>query len=496
MERLWAPWRQRVRDRRQRRVHRLHLLSTPLEPGRDELILVRGRVSFRHPQPLSLQQRPPDGGAEPARRRTWRRLTADEQAELMRLTRHAEMALTEAYAPQGINVGINLGRPAGAGVPRSPARAPRAALERRHQLHDRDRRHARAARGARRERERSCGRSSSASPDDAEATQRHEDTKDRRRTISRIFVSLVSSVVDSVDDSRAHTRTESLPTADRAVRARDRRAAGGRHRQVGRVSRRRDARGGGPGAARRHDSESVGRRGHGLRQLRAGDRSDRARQRDRRRVAVGDQLAGRRTDRARRTRSAARAVAAPAGERRGDRRLRAVGAGRRHRRGEPADQGRASRATATASPARRCGSPTPRTRPSAIVFARTRPGLRGQGDHRVSRADGHARHHAHGARRLARCARTRLHGSRAGHHRRRRSGARARRSGVRAGDVGAAGRPRRDRGAGARHRRRRRSTKRSPTRSSASSSVSRSRTTRRFSGCSPTWPPSWPPRGC
>ena len=42
--------------------------------------------------------------------------TSEEQAELMRLTRHAEIALTEAYKPQGINVGINLGRPAGAGV--------------------------------------------------------------------------------------------------------------------------------------------------------------------------------------------------------------------------------------------------------------------------------------------------------------------------------------------------------------------------------------------
>ena len=42
--------------------------------------------------------------------------TADERTELMRLARHAEIALTEAYAPQGINVGINLGRPAGAGI--------------------------------------------------------------------------------------------------------------------------------------------------------------------------------------------------------------------------------------------------------------------------------------------------------------------------------------------------------------------------------------------
>ena len=42
--------------------------------------------------------------------------TPDELAELMRMTRHAEMAINEAYNPQGINVGINLGRPAGAGV--------------------------------------------------------------------------------------------------------------------------------------------------------------------------------------------------------------------------------------------------------------------------------------------------------------------------------------------------------------------------------------------
>jgi len=42
--------------------------------------------------------------------------TAAELSELMQLTRLAELALDEAYAPHGLNVGINLGRPAGAGV--------------------------------------------------------------------------------------------------------------------------------------------------------------------------------------------------------------------------------------------------------------------------------------------------------------------------------------------------------------------------------------------
>ena len=42
--------------------------------------------------------------------------TADELREMMLLTRDAEVALTEAYAPHGMNMGINLGKPAGAGV--------------------------------------------------------------------------------------------------------------------------------------------------------------------------------------------------------------------------------------------------------------------------------------------------------------------------------------------------------------------------------------------
>lgn len=40
-----------------------------------------------------------------------------ELGELAALTRTAEMALARAYAPHGLNVGINLGRAAGAGAP-------------------------------------------------------------------------------------------------------------------------------------------------------------------------------------------------------------------------------------------------------------------------------------------------------------------------------------------------------------------------------------------
>ena len=43
-------------------------------------------------------------------------LEAPELTELAELTRRAEIALTEVYQPQGLNVGMNLGRPAGAGV--------------------------------------------------------------------------------------------------------------------------------------------------------------------------------------------------------------------------------------------------------------------------------------------------------------------------------------------------------------------------------------------
>jgi ATP adenylyltransferase len=83
--------------------------------ARERLMVIRGRQAY-----VILNKFPYNNGhllVAPVRHvATLEATTEDERAELMRLTRHAEMALTEAYTPQGINVGINLGRPAGAGV--------------------------------------------------------------------------------------------------------------------------------------------------------------------------------------------------------------------------------------------------------------------------------------------------------------------------------------------------------------------------------------------
>ena len=81
----------------------------------DDLVVIRGRVSY-----VILNRYPYNNGhlmvVVNRHIATLRDATGEELGEVMHLTRHAEMALTEAYTPQGINVGINLGRPAGAGI--------------------------------------------------------------------------------------------------------------------------------------------------------------------------------------------------------------------------------------------------------------------------------------------------------------------------------------------------------------------------------------------
>jgi ATP adenylyltransferase len=91
------------------------VFCSTIDGGHDELVLIRGRVSY-----VVLNLYPYNNGhlmVVPNRHvASLEATTREERDEVMRFTRHAEMALTDAYRPEGINVGINLGRPAGAGI--------------------------------------------------------------------------------------------------------------------------------------------------------------------------------------------------------------------------------------------------------------------------------------------------------------------------------------------------------------------------------------------
>ena len=114
MDRLWAPWRLSYVTAAQ--VPATDCIFCDPSAGREiDLVVFRGERSY-----VILNLYPYNNGhlmVVPARHLSaLEALTPDEQSELMRLTRLSEMALNEAYKPQGINVGINLGKAAGAGI--------------------------------------------------------------------------------------------------------------------------------------------------------------------------------------------------------------------------------------------------------------------------------------------------------------------------------------------------------------------------------------------
>lgn len=85
------------------------------DPESSSLVLARGRFSY-----VVLNLYPYNNGhlmVVPNRHVASLAATSDaELDEIMRFVRDGEIALGEAYHPQGINVGINLGVSAGAGI--------------------------------------------------------------------------------------------------------------------------------------------------------------------------------------------------------------------------------------------------------------------------------------------------------------------------------------------------------------------------------------------
>jgi len=114
MEHLWSPWRLSYVTGTSD-MHGCLFCDAQTNPESQALILFRARTAF-----VILNLYPYNAGhmmVVPNRHvGKLADLSADEQTDLMTLTRQGEIALTEAYDPQGLNIGINLGRPAGAGV--------------------------------------------------------------------------------------------------------------------------------------------------------------------------------------------------------------------------------------------------------------------------------------------------------------------------------------------------------------------------------------------
>lgn len=118
MDRLWTPWRYEY-------VSGLDdapegcLLCNAVAGGADadeaNLVLYRGRFNY-----VIINKYPYSNGhlmVAPYEHVADLRSSQDEQlAELMRLARSCETILLEAYGPHGFNIGMNIGRAAGAGV--------------------------------------------------------------------------------------------------------------------------------------------------------------------------------------------------------------------------------------------------------------------------------------------------------------------------------------------------------------------------------------------
>jgi ATP adenylyltransferase len=114
MDRLWSPWRLDYVLGKKPETG-CALCEAPRLSEQQRLIVFEGHTCY-----VLLNLYPYNNGhvmVVPYRHvAAFALLTPEELQELALLTQRSEIALFEAYQPQGLNVGVNLGRPAGAGI--------------------------------------------------------------------------------------------------------------------------------------------------------------------------------------------------------------------------------------------------------------------------------------------------------------------------------------------------------------------------------------------
>jgi len=114
MDHLWSPWRLAYITGGAS-AEGCVFCSAQSDPEADALVVFRGTTCF-----VILNLFPYNNGhlmVIPNRHiASLGAATPEELSELIALTRVSEVALTETYAPHGLNMGINLGKSAGAGI--------------------------------------------------------------------------------------------------------------------------------------------------------------------------------------------------------------------------------------------------------------------------------------------------------------------------------------------------------------------------------------------
>jgi ATP adenylyltransferase len=113
MDHLWSPWRLPYVTGERQDVGCVFCAALSGEEA--SLVVFRGTVCF-----VILNKYPYNNGhllIVPNRHiASLTDATSDELDEMMALAQRSQAALTEAYNPHGMNMGINLGKPAGAGI--------------------------------------------------------------------------------------------------------------------------------------------------------------------------------------------------------------------------------------------------------------------------------------------------------------------------------------------------------------------------------------------
>jgi ATP adenylyltransferase len=115
MDYLWTPWRYRYIASVKKSDQCVFCEAVASNDDRDTLILLRGDKNF-----VILNRYPYTSGhvmvVPYAHVADLAAADAEALAEMMRLAQRLQTALQKTYRPEGFNIGMNLGRAAGAGI--------------------------------------------------------------------------------------------------------------------------------------------------------------------------------------------------------------------------------------------------------------------------------------------------------------------------------------------------------------------------------------------